>query len=211
MATPASIRRDHAARLLGVPADADDATVRRAFRAWASLVHPDHGGDARSFADLCRARDILLRADDPTVGEAAGEARAHAEPAAPRPRRAWRDVVVWPGAPLAGLLALGGVLAALSVIAGLWVDMPWGIAPAALFGAAWCCVVTSAVVRGGDAGHVIVVRSAAWSVVACGQVAVAALLGIAIIGVLPVLALPFVAVIAAVNPGAGLWRAARRN
>jgi hypothetical protein len=35
------------------------------------------------------------------------------------------------------------------------------------------------------------------------------IVGIPLIEVLPLLALPFVAVIAAVNPAAGLWRGAR--
>jgi len=38
----------------------------------------------------------------------------------------------------------------------------------------------------------------------------AAVAGISLIEVLPLLAVPFVAVIAAVNPAAGLWRGATR-
>ena len=56
----------------------------------------------------------------------------------------------------------------------------------------------------------IVTRSAAWALVTGAQLVVAALLGIALVEVLPLLALPFVAAIAAVNPAAGLWRGARR-
>jgi hypothetical protein len=55
---------------------------------------------------------------------------------------------------------------------------------------------------------VIVTRSAAWAMVIGAQMAVAALSGIPLVEVLPLLALPFVAAIAAVNPAAGLRRGA---
>jgi hypothetical protein len=45
--------------------------------------------------------------------------------------------------------------------------------------------------------------------VTVAQVSLAVIVGIPLIEMLPLLALPFVAVIAAVNPAAGLWRGAR--
>ena len=77
--------------------------------------------------------------------------------------------------------------------------------------AAWCVAVSRMILRDADHGHVIVTRSLAWAAATFGQLAVATLTGIALIEVLPLLALPFVAAIAAVNPGAGLWRAGRVN
>lgn len=210
MASSASIRRDDAARLLGVSSDADAVTVRRAFRAWAALAHPDHGGNAQAFADLCRARDILLSGQPPQDVATAPVDESPDRPADPPPRRPWTQVMRRPTAPMLALLAVGAALAVLSVVAGTWVAMPWGLVPAALLAAAWCCAAASAVVRGGDAGHVIVARSLAWSALASAQIVVASLTDIAIIDVLPVMALPFVMVIAAVNPGAGLWRVAGR-
>ncbi|MFM1966411.1 MAG: DnaJ domain [Actinomycetota bacterium] len=189
--------RDDAARLLGVSAAADEATVRRAFRAWAALAHPDHGGDPRHFQALCDARDALLGPIDPG-------------PEIPlRPRRTWRQVVVMPTGITLACLALGLVAAVASVlIAG---SSPLLALPAAVASAAWCVALSRAVLRGADHGHVIVTRSLAWGVATGGQGVLAALVGIPLIEVLPLLAVPFVAVIAAVNPAAGLWRARSVN
>ena len=105
-------------------------------------------------------------------------------------------------------LALGFVAAVATVlIAG---PAPLLAVPAALASAAWCVAVSKSVLRGADHGHVIVTRSAAWALVMGAQMVLAALSGIALIEVLPLLAVPFVAVIAAVNPAAGLWRGAHR-
>lgn len=188
--------RDVAARLLGVTPSADEATVRRAFRAWAGLVHPDHGGDAQQFQALCDARDALLGAT------------ADPEPSlAPLPRRAWSDVAQCPGAAVLVLLAIGfaGTVAAV---------LPAGSSPllallAGVAAAAWCVAVSRAVLDGADHGHVIVARSLAWGVATGAQFIVATVVGVTLVDVLPLLAVPFVAVIAAVNPAAGLWRVTR--
>jgi hypothetical protein len=198
MTPRASLRRDDAARLLGVRADADPATVRRAFRAWAGLVHPDHGGDARTFADLCAARDVLLEAPAP-------------QPLVLRPRPRLREVIVWPGLANAMLLAVGAVLAVVSIVVGRWLEMPWGLVPAALLAAAWCIWASHAVLRGADAGHVIVTRAIGWMCTVAFQLLLAAALGIAAIEALPVLAVPLVVAVGAVNPGAGLWRTSSRG
>lgn len=193
MASSQSLRRDDAARLLGVSRDADATTVRRAFRAWASLSHPDHGGDPRAFRALCAARDTLLVAAVETDR-------------GPQPRQAWRTVLIRPRTVDAAVLALGGIVAVATVVAAGWIDVAWGVIPAAVLAAAWCVAVSRLLLRGADHGHIIVVRSWAWVAVTSAQMVLAGALGIAVIEVLPLLVLPFVMVIAAVNPGAGLRR-----
>lgn len=199
--------REQAARLLGVSATADEATVRRAFRAWAALAHPDHGGDPRHFQALCAARDLLLE-PHATVEDPAVDTHGVAETGIPlRPRRPWGDVLVRPGGVALAGLAAGLIAAVASVlIAG---PAPLLAVPAALASAGWCVAVSRACLRGADHGHVIVVRSLAWALVTGAQMILAAVAGIPLIEVLPLLAVPFVAVIAAVNPAAGLWRGAR--
>lgn len=196
--------REEAARLLGVSASADEATVRRAFRAWAALAHPDHGGDPRHFQALCRARDVLLESTQAQQPRAAQSPR-DAGPGIPlRPRRSWREVLVRPRAGALVGLAVGLVAAVASVLlAGpaLLLAMP-----AALASAGWCVAVSRVCLRGADHGHVIVTRLFAWVLVTGAQLVLATLVGIPLIEVLPLLAVPFVAVIAAVNPAAGLWR-----
>lgn len=196
MAARHTCTREEAALLLGVPPHAEPAEVKRAFRLWAAWAHPDQGGSAERFAELCAARDRLLlphaapRPADSTL--------------VPRPRRAWREVLVRPSALRAAALALGFVAAVATVlVAG---PTPLLALPAAVASAAWCVAVSRTLLRGADHGHVIVTRSLAWSLVMGAQVAVAMLAGIALVEVLPLLALPFVAVIAAVNPAAGLRR-----
>ena len=188
--------RDGAARLLGVSSSADEVTVRRAFRAWAGLVHPDHGGNARQFQALCDARDALLApvTDSPP-------------PIMPLPRRAWRDVAQRPGPAMLTLLTLGLVAAVTVVLAAG--SSPLLALPAGVAAAAWCVAVSKAVLSGADHGHVIVTRSLAWGLASGAQMVLATVVGIDLIEVLPLLAVPFVAVIAAVNPAAGLWRGAR--
>jgi hypothetical protein len=185
--------RDEAARLLGIDPCADEATVRRAFRAWAAIEHPDHGGSAAHFQALCDARDALLIPDTSGIPL--------------RPRQPWRAVLVRPAPAILALLVLGF---AASVAAVLVVGpSPLLAMPAAVASAAWCFALSKAVLRGADHGHVIVTRSMAWSAVTGAQFGLATLLGVSLIEVLPLLAVPFVAVIAAVNPAAGLWRGAR--
>lgn len=193
--------RAQAARLLGVSPDANPIEVKRAFRLWAAWAHPDQGGSAERFTELCAARDLLLEPRTTTRPPVEGE------PAAPRPRKGWREVLVQPSSLAATLLALAFVGAVAAVlVAG---PSPVLAAPAALASAAWCVAVSRAILRGGDHGHVIVTRSFAWGAVTGAQVSLAVVVGIPLIEVLPLLALPFVAVIAAVNPAAGLWRGAR--
>ena len=204
--------RAQAARLLGVSPDADPTEVKRAFRLWAVWTHPDQGGSADRFTDLCAARDLLLEprttARPPGSRSADASGRSHdGVPTEPRPRKGWRQVLVHPSPLTVGLLAMAYIGAVAAVlVAG---PSPLLAVPAALASAAWCVAVSRAILRGGDHGHVIVTRSLAWGAVTVAQVALAVIVGIPLIEVLPLLALPFVAVIAAVNPAAGLWRGAR--
>ena len=69
---------------LGVPKDADAATIKRAFRNKASKAHPDKGGDANTMALVNRAHDVLSdterRARYDSTGET-GELKAAADEA----------------------------------------------------------------------------------------------------------------------------------
>ena len=48
--------------IVGISRHSSDAELRRAFRAQARRLHPDMGGDPRSFRRLVRAHDILSNA-----------------------------------------------------------------------------------------------------------------------------------------------------
>lgn len=59
---PASpMKREEAARLLGVPVDADGPAVIEAHRRLIAKVHPDTGGSEALAAQVNRARDVMLR------------------------------------------------------------------------------------------------------------------------------------------------------
>lgn len=203
MAARHSCTREEAARLLGVSPHAEPAEVKRAFRLWAAWAHPDQGGSAERFAELCAARDRLL---EPAPAQTDAAIVPPDAAIVPRPRRAWRDVLVRPTPLRTAGLALGFVAAVAAVlVAG---PAPLLVVPAAVASAAWCVAVSRTILQGADHGHVIVTRSVAWALVTGVQWVVAAVLGIALVEVLPLLALPFVAAIAAVNPAAGLRRGA---
>jgi hypothetical protein len=57
-ATPTSSRVAEAFATLGVPADASVAEVKAAYRSRVKEVHPDHGGDPRTFRELREAYAI---------------------------------------------------------------------------------------------------------------------------------------------------------
>jgi hypothetical protein len=184
-----------AARELGVSEDADAVTIRRAWRVWARLAHPDTGGSPEQFDRLRHARDVLL---------------AHLPvPAAP-PRPRFRDVVHRPGPRTAGLLVLLGMLAMIAVALPLLAPdsaRAVTLAPAALLAAIFAILAARWLLDDcADAGHRIVFVSCAWLPLAAVQVMMAELIGASAVTVLPVMVLPFVVVIAAVNPGAGLTR-----
>lgn len=191
--------RSHAARLLGVPEDADPALVRRAYRIWARVAHPDAGGDPEHFALLSHARRTLLRP------------RAHDHRPMPAPS---------PRAPLSAVAHLPTqwlLLAITAIPCLLVVALPaTGMSPvvaaliAGIASAAWSWWAARTSLRSdADAGHRISMLALTWLPLAAAQVASSLLLGTAVVETLPLLALPFVAVIASVNAGAGLWRPTR--
>lgn len=205
---------EEAARLLGVAPDAQPADVKRAFRLWATWAHPDQGGSADRFGELCAARDRLLEADSPRPAAREGASSrgtpdgTHDATITPRPRRPWGAVLVRPSPLHLAGLALGFVVAVAAVlVAG---SAPLLALPAAFASAAWCVAVSRSILTDADHGHVIVTRSLAWAAATVAQMLVALLAGITLVEVLPLLALPFVAAIAAVNPAAGLRRGTSR-
>jgi len=197
--------RVNAARLLGVAPSSTPDEVRRAFRLWAAVVHPDHGGNAQQFGALCTARDVLL-APDPSAEAAttSGPSATTSGPPATTARRPWSSVVCKPSAGTVAITAALVAFALMLVPLGAVLPMPWGLAPAAIAATGACVVIGRLLLRHPDHGHVIVTRSGLWGSVTALQCLLAWGLGIAVIEALPLLALPFVAAIALVNPGAGL-------
>lgn len=193
------MERAQAARLLGVPEDAEPALIRRAYRTWARLAHPDAGGDPEHFARLTHARRTLLR---PGVFEP--------RPMPAPPPRAPLSVMARPPRHpalhlLGAALCIAVVVLSLVGVSAVLVALSAGCAAAA-----WAWLTARACLRpGADAGHRITLLTLIWLPVAAAQVVCSAILGTAIVETLPVLVLPFVALIASVNAGAGLWRPLR--
>ena len=198
------IHRQEAARLLGVDVDAQPSEVRRAFRLWATVAHPDLGGSQEQFARLCAARDVLLA---PPPRSAPENDNSTAESRGLPARTPWRDVLRRPSPSSVIVLGALALISMASVAIALVVPVPWGLAPAALAATATCVAASRTLLRDPDHGHVIVTRSIAWLVMTAVQCTVAVLAGIPAFESLPLLAVPFVACISLVNPGAGLWRA----
>lgn len=202
-----------AAALLGVPLDASVEEIRRAWRTWARLAHPDAGGQPSHFNRLRIARDLLLT--DPMVvpGKPVTHTRGSATGEAPTARLPWsvvlrtpsgREVVAW-----SALLVVTVLLGALPAVLGVTSD-PLALAicasPAAIAAAGCASIIVSRLLtRQADVGHRIMALTFTWLPIVTGQIILAQLAGVSLVPVLPVLALPFVAAIAAVNPGAGLW------
>lgn len=187
------VDREEAAALLGVPSDATVEAVKRAWRVWARLAHPDAGGDPDNFARLDEARRIMLRPLPRSL-----------EPA---PREPWRSVLTRPTHPL--LLGLGaGAAVALAAIPAI-APQPVAVAaaPAFIAATAWAVLATRAIlVRRADHGHRITALALLWLPIASAQVLVSVIAGTSLLPVLPLSALPLAAAVSAVNPGAGLWR-----
>ncbi len=198
--------RDEAAALLGVPLDADSDAVRHAWRVWARLAHPDTGGDAQHFARLDEARRVLLTPAPP-----------HVQPSSVREPDAWtappraelRGMLRTPARPvtLAALAMAALLLATLPALLDPAVGLALAAVPAALAAAIWAASATRAILDPvADPGHRMAVLALTWLPVCALQLVVSALAGAGLITVLPLLALPLVIAVAAVNPGAGLWR-----
>lgn len=190
------VNRDEAAFLLGVPANAEPDAIRHAWRLWARIAHPDVDGDPDHFAQLDAARRILLQ-PFPTSAEAIATA----------PRKSWSQVVRRPSHPLA--LVLAGIMAILiAALAGLS-PLPFMVAVAACSCAAamWAVwAMLEILSKSADHGHRIAALALLWLPIACMQVLVSIFVEASFAPVLPLLALPLVAAVALVNPGAGLWR-----
>jgi hypothetical protein len=193
------VNRDEAAFLLGVPASADSETVRHAWRMWARIAHPDVDGDPAHFAQLDAARRVLLQ-----------PVPAPSSAVSPAPRKSWSQVLRRPAHPFA--LALTGIVTILlAALAGVS-PLPFAVVVAAssIAAAMWAVWMTSELLsKSADHGHRISALALVWLPIALMQVLVSVLMATSFVPYLPVLALPFVAVIAMVNPGAGLWRPVR--
>ena len=189
------MNRDEAAYLIGVSPEADPDAVRHAWRMWARIAHPDVGGDAAHFAQLDHARRILLHRVPPTFVVTR------------KPRAGWPQVFQRPKH-LAALVITGATTISLPALTGL-VGVPFTVvvAVAALASAMWVAWCVREVLNNkADHGHRIAALALCWLPIACAQVLVSVAVGASLVPVLPLLALPLVAAVATVNPGAGLWR-----
>lgn len=185
--------RDEAASLLGVSVDADPDAVRHAWRLWAKVAHPDVGGDPAHFARLDDARRLLLQPRPVDLQ--------------PQPRASWREVLRHPAHPvILATLAVGAVL--LAVLPSLVsTSLAVSALPAAVAAAVWATGATRAVLGPrADHGHRIAALALLWIPVGVAEVLASTVAGVSLVPVLPLLAVPLVVAVAAVNPGAGLWR-----
>jgi len=189
--------REQAANVLGVPHDADPSEVRRAWRIWARLAHPDAGGSPEHFRRLAQARDALL---DGSVPEPLPMSE-------PEPRAPLRRVCVRPTGPavwsVIGLCLLAVLGAGAADVLPTWAA---ALVMGSLATAAAVILTRRVTTDQADVGHRITLLTAAWVPLASIQVLVAQVLGASVLTALPALALPFAAAVALVNPGAGLWR-----
>lgn len=216
-----TMSRVQAAALLGVTVDADSEQVRRAWRAWARLAHPDHGGDRDFFDRLRIARDVLLDSDLDSDGhlDSDGVASPSPQPDTPPARLPWAQVLRRPRFAVCVVLVL---LAAVAIGLAALVSMtgpaaePLALAlaagPAAVAAAGWAQIVVSRILNDrADVAHRITATVFAWLPITAAQIVLVEILGSSLVPVLPVLVLPLVVVVAAVNPGAGLWSTAKRR
>jgi hypothetical protein len=194
------MKRDEAAFLLGVSPDADPDTIRKAWRMWARIAHPDLDGDPEHFVRLDTARRILLQ---PRPAPALVVAPA----SSPRPRPSWSQVVQMPAHPFA-LCSTGILVVLLATLSGLSaIPFAVNVAACAIAAAAWSVWATREVLsQNADHGHRIAALALCWLPIAFTQVILSIVVDTSFVPVLPVIALPLVAAVAAVNPGAGLWR-----
>lgn len=189
--------RKEAAALLGVDDSASPDDVRRAWRVWARLAHPDLGGDVRHFRRLAAARDELL-AGTPLDPNPELELT---------PRAPMRSVIRRPSLPAAVVTATLVIGCIAVVMVGRLVD-PWLVA-LALGLTSTCGVVVlqrAMLTRQADVGHRISFLALTWIPLAVCLAVVTEAMGSSIVTALPALVLPFVAAVAFANPGAGLWR-----
>lgn len=196
---PGMMDRDQAAALLGVPSEADPAVVRRAWRFWARIAHPDVGGDPTHFAQLDEARQVLLR-PCPVVVEQ--------QP----PRKSLRKVMR--RAPHPRWLALACVGALATAILPHFVAAPLALAatPAAFAATGWALwAAREFLIVSADRGHRIELLALVWLPMVFLQLAVSMAIGSSLLPVLPLCAIPLVAVVAAMQSGTGLWHPSGRG
>ena len=188
--------RDEAALVLGVPLTADPEAVRHAWRMWARIAHPDANGDPAHFSRLDAARRVLLQpapADTPEMISA--------------PRVPWTQVLRMPSH--RGSLALSATVTVLLGASAGVTPLPYAIAVTAssLAAAIWVVWAASEILgKSADRGHRIAALALLWLPIVAVQVGISVIVGTSFLPVLPLLALPLAAVVALVNPGAGLWR-----
>ena len=191
------MNRLQASALLGVALDADADQVRSAWRVWARVSHPDAGGDAAHFRDLVKARDVMLEGTIP-VPTPMPE---------PEPRASLRDVLRRPRRDRLTRVVVFALLALVSSGAALVAPMWLAALIMGVLGALAATALQRAVLSpGADVGHTIAILTVAWAPIALTQVLISLVLGVSVLPVLPILALPFAAAVGLVNPGAGLWR-----
>jgi hypothetical protein len=73
--------------VLGVPVDADAATIAAARKRLAKRLHPDAGGSVEKMQELNEAADRALDGLEPAAGPTAGRRRTDSRPPPPPPRR----------------------------------------------------------------------------------------------------------------------------
>jgi hypothetical protein len=208
MQSRSPLSRADAAALLGVDSSADPGTVRHAWRMWARVAHPDVGGDPEHFARLDAARHVLMQ----PLPLAETTPLAEPVPWVPDPRAPITAVLRRPERTIA-LLATAATTLLLATLPGV-LPPPVSMgqlavtsAPAAVVAALLAVWLTRQVLTSSaDRGHRITVLAVAWLPLAVAMVVISTLVGSSMLPVLPVLALPLVAAVASLDPGAGLWR-----
>jgi hypothetical protein len=126
---------------------------------------------------------------------------------APPPRTLWTQVIRRPTHPIA--LAITGIMSILLASLAGRPQVPFAITAAAcaISAAAWAGWATRQILtKTADHGHRIAALALCWLPIAFTQVLVSIVVSASLVPVLPLLALPLVAAVASVNPGAGLWR-----
>lgn len=203
--------RATAAALLGVAPDADPDEVRRAYRVWVRIAHPDAGGDPEHFARVSQARSVLLEAAPqgpsasvPPASWSVGNGPIQEPPAVVR---ASLSSVIRRPRQWALLTILGVTVAGLAELPLLGVGPVVAAALAGVASSIWAVLVArSTLSPEADTGHRMAVIVLAWLPMAVVLVAVSSVTGTGFVSVLPVVALPLVAVVGWLNAGAGLWR-----
>lgn len=191
--------RAEAASLLGVPADADPRQVRRAFRLWVAVAHPDRGGCADGLDRLREARDVLLRAESAPPNDDYGSDRCRCGARTP-----WRDVLARRG-PRERALEAVAVVAAIAVAAVPGFPAAQAAAAAILAAVAAWTIARLRLAPLADSGQRVIVATMAWVAVVIAQLAVSAAVGASLLPVLPLLAVPLVGTVSLVlMPRGGL-------